>query len=283
MVGHREEVSIVLEEGKPREALPSGEGSPPLLRVERLRLNGVRRDTPPRLRDIAFDVRPGEVFGIAGVDGNGQAELAECLSGLLRPDEGHIFIGDAKPPVHPAAFRKAGVAVIPADRHRRGLALPLSLTENLTLGVHDDSRYRRGPLLRWRCLRERAAVLLRRFDVRATGPDAPARSLSGGNQQKVVIARALAEKPRVVIAVNPTRGLDVGATAFVHEALRAARADGAAIVLISTELDEVLSLADRRVAVLYEGAFSANVAPDTPREQIGLLMGGRAEAAEARA
>jgi simple sugar transport system ATP-binding protein len=117
------------------------------------------------------------------------------------------------------------------------------------------------------------------YDVRAGGPDVPARALSGGNQQKVVIARALSEKPRVLVAVNPTRGLDVGAAGYVHAALRAARAGGAAIVLISTELDEALALASERVAVLYEGAFSGVVAPSAPRAQIGLLMGGRAEAA----
>jgi general nucleoside transport system ATP-binding protein len=150
----------------------------------------------------------------------------------------------------------------------------MTITENLTLGVYDKREFRAGPLLKWHALRERAAALIGRFDIRAEGPGSPAKSLSGGNQQKVVIARALAEAPRVVVAVNPTRGLDVGAIAYVHDALRQAKTNGAAIVLISTELDEVLSLSDR-VAVLYEGAFSGIVSPDTPREEIGLLMGGQ--------
>jgi simple sugar transport system ATP-binding protein len=226
--------------------------------VERLTLAGIPRSARPRLTDITFSVAPGEIFGVAGVDGNGQAELAECLAGLLRPDAGTVRVGEATPPPDPAAFRRAGVAVIPADRHRRGLALDLSLVENLTLGVQDDPRFRRGPVLRWPRLRERAGALIERFDVRGAsrGPDTVARALSGGNQQKVVIARALAENPRVVIAVNPTRGLDVHAVAEVHAALRRAAQQFAAVVLISTELDEVLALATERIAVLYEGRFS---------------------------
>jgi simple sugar transport system ATP-binding protein len=250
------------------------ETTTPLLHVQNLTLNARSRGARPLLSGISFDVDPGEIFGIAGVDGNGQAELAECLAGLLRPDKGTIRVGDVTPPVNALAFRRAGVAVIPADRQTRGLALPLSITENLALGVYDDPKYRRGPLLAWPRLRGRAADLIGRFDIRATGPDAATRSLSGGNQQKVVIARALSGAPQVVVAVNPTRGLDVGAIAYVHNALRAARDAGAAIVLISTELEEVLTLATRRVAVLYEGTFSGVVAPDASREEIGLLMGG---------
>jgi simple sugar transport system ATP-binding protein len=235
----------------------------------------VRDGTRSALNDLTFTVAPGEIFGVAGVDGNGQAELAECLSGLRRSDAGEVRVGGAVLAPDPGAFRRAGVGVIPADRHRRGLALPLSLTENLTLGVYDDPAFRQGPLLRWARLRDHAQKLLERFDVRADGPDAPARSLSGGNQQKVVIARALWGQPKVVVAVNPTRGLDVGATAYVHDSLRRAARDGAAVVLISTELDEVLSLATERVAVLYEGAFSGVAPPDAARETLGLLMGGK--------
>jgi simple sugar transport system ATP-binding protein len=245
-----------------------------LLSVQDLTLNGPPGSPRPLLSDITFDVAPGEVFGIAGVDGNGQAELAECLAGLLRPSAGSIRVAGKAPMANPAAFRHAGVTVIPADRQRRGLALPLTITENLALGVYDKGEFRRGPILLWPRLRERANGLIRRFDVRTTGPDVPVRSLSGGNQQKVVVARALADAPRVVVAVNPTRGLDVGAIAYVHDSLRRAQAGGAAIVLISTELEEVLTLADR-VAVLYEGRFSGIVPPETPREEIGLLMGGQ--------
>jgi simple sugar transport system ATP-binding protein len=220
-------------------------------------------------------VKSGEIFGIAGVDGNGQGELADCLTGLMRPVGGTIRIGGTVLQTNPAAFRQAGVAVVPADRQVRGLAMPMTLTENFALGVYDKPAFRWGPLLRWPALRLRAETLIQQYDIRASGAGAAAQSLSGGNQQKVVIARALAGDPEVIVAVNPTRGLDVGAIAYVHRALRSARDAGAAIVLISTELEEVLSLSTERIAVLYEGTFSGIVAPDTPREEIGLLMGGK--------
>ena len=249
-------------------APPEGAGGAKLI-VENLTL-GTTGNSP-----VSFAVKSGEIFGIAGVDGNGQSELADCLAGLLRSDTGSIRIGDVTPAANPAAFRRVGVAVIPADRQVHGLALPMTLTENFALGVYDNAAFRWGPILRWPLLRQRAQTLIQEYDIRASGAGAVARSLSGGNQQKVVIARALAENPQVVVAVNPTRGLDVGAIAYVHRALRSARDTGAAIVLISTELEEVLSLSTERVAVLYEGAFSGIVAPDVPREEIGLLMGGK--------
>ena len=250
--------------------------APPLLRVEHLSAGGAGRAARPRMDDLSFDVAAGEIFGVAGVDGNGQAELAECLAGLLRPDAGRILVGGAEPAFDPAAFRRAGVAVIPADRQTRGLALPLSLAENFAFGVQDEAAFRRGPILLWPRLRTRADELIREFDVRASGggASAPAASLSGGNQQKVVIARALSQRPRVIVAVNPTRGLDVGAIAFVHAALRRAQDGGAAVVLISTELDEVLALSSSRVAVLFAGRFAGIVPPTEKRETFGLLMGG---------
>ncbi len=229
----------------------------------------------PLLDDVSFAVAPGEIYGVAGVDGNGQEELAAILSGLVRPTGGTVRVGKVEPAPYADSFRRAGVVVIPADRQARGLAMPLSITENIALGAYDDPKYRRGPVLLWGALRERADALIRGFDIRATGAGSPVRDLSGGNQQKVVIARALSSDPKVVIAVNPTRGLDVGAIAYVHNSLRRAQAAGAAVVLISTELSEVLTLATRTVAVLYEGRFTGTVAPDAPREQIGLLMGGK--------
>lgn len=239
----------------------------------------LRRPGAPRplLDDISFSVAAGEIFGIAGVDGNGQEELAGVLSGLLKPTKGGVTVGGVAPGPDAASFRAARVAVIPADRQARGLAMPFTVTENIALGVYDDARYRRGPFLLGDKLRRRADDLIRRFDIRASGANSLVSDLSGGNQQKVVIARALGGDPRVVIAVNPTRGLDVGAIAYVHDALRQAQAGGAAVVLISTELSEVLTLATRAVAVLYEGRFTGVVSPDTPRERIGLLMGGRGE------
>ncbi len=268
-------------EGKSHACVAAGvraaaEGKGSLLRVEQLTVGGAGRASRSRLDSLSFDVAAGEIFGVAGVDGNGQAELAECLAGLLRPDAGRILVGGAELVSDPAAFRRAGVAVIPADRQTRGLALPLSLTENFALGMQDEPAFRRGPILLWPRLRARADELIQEFDVRVSGGGAGARagSLSGGNQQKVVIARALSQKPRMVVAVNPTRGLDVGAIAFVHAALRRAQNGGAAVVLISTELDEVAALSTKRVAVLFAGRFAGIVPPSAGRETFGLLMGG---------
>ena len=226
-----------------------------------------------KLKNISFTVAPGEILGFAGVDGNGQTELADCLSGMARPQSGEIRVEGVALTPTPKAVRDARIGVIPADRQKRGLALSMTITENLTLGVQESGAFRKGPFLLAKALRERAEQLITRFDIRAEGPNALASSLSGGNQQKVVIARALAGEPRIVVAVNPTRGLDVGAISYVHKALREAQASGAAIVLISTELDEVLALSDR-VAVLFDGRLMGIVSPKTPREELGRLMGG---------
>ena len=233
----------------------------------------VQNLTLGKLHDISFTVAPGEILGFAGVDGNGQTELADCLSGMSKPQSGEILVEGIVLKPSPKAVRDAQIGVIPADRQKRGLALSMSITENLTLGVQESGAFRNGPFLLAKALRERAEQLIVRFDIRAEGPNTLASSLSGGNQQKVVIARALAGEPRVVIAVNPTRGLDVGAISYVHKALREAQASGAAIVLISTELDEVLELSDR-VAVLFDGRLMGIVPPETPREELGRLMGG---------
>ncbi|MBC8135506.1 MAG: ATP-binding cassette domain-containing protein, partial [Fibrella sp.] len=280
MVGKDSEAAELLRKAPSEYSSPSeigdrGEGSAAVA----LQLSNVSLHRPKTsrslLNSISFTVSPGEIYGVAGVDGNGQEELAGILSGLLRPTEGTVRVGKAEPAWDADAFRRAGVAVIPADRQARGLAMPLTITENVALGAYNDARYRRGPVLLWGKLRDRADTLIRGFDIRATGANSPVRDLSGGNQQKVVIARALSSNPKVIIAVNPTRGLDVGAIAYVHNALRQAQAAGAAVVLISTELSEVLTLATRSVAVLYEGRFTGIVAPTIPREEIGLLMGGK--------
>ncbi len=228
-----------------------------------------------KLKNLSFTVAPGEILGFAGVDGNGQTELADCLSGMRQPESGEIRVDEIRLSPTPKAVREAQIGVIPADRQKRGLALSMTLTENLTLGVQDSPEFRKSIFLNAKALRARAEQLIQRFDIRAEGPESRASSLSGGNQQKVVIARALSGEPKVVIAVNPTRGLDVGAISYVHAALREAQAAGAAIVLISTELDEVLTLSDR-VAVLFEGKLMGIVAPETPREELGRLMGGAA-------
>ena len=177
----------------------------------------------------------------------------------------------------PRDLERLGIALIPPDRHTEGLALTLSISDNLTLEAANQARFRRGPggiFLDRRGLRQFATQIAKSFDIRASDLSLPARSLSGGNQQKIVIARALWRKPSLLVAVSPTRGLDVAASGYVHDRLRQRQADGGATVLISTELDEVIALSTR-IAVLYEGRIVGIVSPTTPRQTLGLMMGGR--------
>jgi ABC-type uncharacterized transport system ATPase subunit len=230
------------------------------------------------LRDVSFDVRAGEIVGIAGVDGNGQTELIDAIAGLGKVESGRVALAGRD--VSGATTRRvieAGLGHIPEDRHRRGLVLDFTLAENLALEDYrepPDSRF--GWLFPSRLI-ARARLLLKEFDVRGGGPNTRAAALSGGNQQKVVIAREVHRDPRVLIAAQPTRGLDVGAVEFVHRRLVAERDEGRAVLLISLELDEILSLSDR-IFVIYEGRFVAEYGPDVSEETLGLAMtGGRLE------
>jgi ABC-type uncharacterized transport system ATPase subunit len=251
----------------------------PLLRVEGL---SARDDRGlDAVRDVSFEVRAGEIVGIAGIDGNGQTELVETLTGLRRPVAGRVLIGDKDITGRgPRASFDAGEGHIPEDRHRRGLVLDFTLAENIAL--HD---YRREPdsRLGWlfpgRLVR-RARRVLKEFDVRGGGPQTPAFALSGGNQQKVVIAREIDGDPRVLVAAQPTRGLDVGAIEFVHRRLVEERDEGRAVLLVSLELDEILSLSDR-ILVLYEGEIVAEFGPDASDEELGIAMTGGAQEAVA--
>jgi simple sugar transport system ATP-binding protein len=242
----------------------------PVLRVSDLRVQDERG--VEALRGLSLEVRPGEILGIAGVDGNGQAELAEAVLGLRRVRSGAIEVSGAA-----AGLRKQRrtIGYVPQDRRRAGLVPGMTVRDNLILELHQEPQSSRGPWLRWDYLNAEAAVMMKAYDVRASSLEQPAETLSGGNQQKIVIARAIHKQPSLLVALNPTRGVDVGATAYIHEQLRAQRARGAAILLISTELDEVTSLSDR-VGVLYEGRMMGIVPPSTPRETLGLMMGGHA-------
>jgi simple sugar transport system ATP-binding protein len=250
-----------------------------LLRVKDLSVTD-ERDLEA-VRNVSFEVRAGEIVGIAGVDGNGQSELIDALTGLRRPDTGQVLIGDKDVTGQSArASFDAGEGHIPEDRQRRGLVLDFSLAENIAL--HD---YRAEPdsKLGWLFpgrLTKRARELLKEFDVRGGGPETPASALSGGNQQKVVIAREVARDPRVLVAAQPTRGLDVGAIEFVHKRLVAERDEGRAILLVSLELDEILSLSDR-ILVIYEGRIVGEYGPDVSDEELGIAMtgGGKEQAA----
>ena len=230
------------------------------------------------LRGLTFSLQPGETLGFAGVDGNGQAELASALTGLRPWTSGRMTLnGRDIARLRPRDLERHSIALIPPDRHTEGLALALSIADNLTLEAARLPRFRRGIgglILDRRALTAFAVELARDFDIRASDLTLPAGSLSGGNQQKIVIARALWRKPSLLVAVSPTRGLDVAATGYVHAKLRARAAEGGATVLISTELDEVIALSTR-VAVLYEGRIVGIVSPDTPRETLGLMMGGK--------
>jgi ABC-type uncharacterized transport system ATPase subunit len=230
-----------------------------------------------KVRGVSFSVRAGEIVGIAGVDGNGQTELIDALTGLRRAASGTIAVADRTYAAgsSPRDMLDAGVGHIPEDRQRRGLVLEFSIAENIAL--HD---YCYEPESRWGWLYpnrliERAAGLIKDFDIRGGGPRTRAGALSGGNQQKVIVAREVARNPKVLIAAQPTRGLDVGAIEYVHRRLVAERDEGRAILLISLELEEVLSLSDR-ILVMFEGELVGEYSPDVTEEELGIAMtGGR--------
>lgn len=223
------------------------------------------------LDDVDLEVRAGEIVGVAGVSGNGQRELADVLAGVVRPSSGRVTVAGRDLPAGPRAARAAGVAFVPEERLGTGLVPSLTIAENLLL------TRRRGAFVSRSKARVEARDVIGEFDVKATGPDAPCRALSGGNAQKVLVARELAgdgSAPRVVIAAAPTRGLDVGAIEQVRTLLDRARAGGAAVVLISEDLDEVLAMADR-IIVLYRGRIALEQDREAAdRGAIGRAMAG---------
>jgi general nucleoside transport system ATP-binding protein len=230
-----------------------------------------------KVKGVSFQVRAGEIVGIAGVDGNGQTELIDALAGLRRPVAGTVSVGGHSANHHATARQMLdlGVGHIPEDRQRRGLVLEFSIAENVAL--HDycfepDSRW--GWLYPSRLV-ARALKLIEDFDVRGGGPKTRAGALSGGNQQKVVVAREVARNPKVLIAAQPTRGLDVGAIEYVHRRLVAERAEGRAVLLVSLELEEVMSLSDR-ILVMFEGELVGEYGSEATEEELGIAMtGGR--------
>jgi len=268
MVGRDVVLRVEKEPAKPGE---------PLLEVEDLRVIDDRG--LPAVDGVTLQARAGEIVAVAGIDGNGQSELIDAICGLRHVASGHVRLrGKDITNCTPRAAREAGVGHIAEDRHHRGLVLDFSLAENLAL-----NDYRTGTkmgLLNPRRMLDGAQRLLREFDVRGGEPNTPARSLSGGNQQKVVIAREVSGNPDALIAAQPTRGLDVGAIEFVHRRLLAERDQGRAILLFSLELDEVRALADR-ILVIYEGRIVGELPPSATNEEMGLLMtgGGRTEVA----
>ncbi len=242
-------------------------GVNPALTATSLILRGDRGEIV--LRDLSLAARPGEIYGIGGVDGNGQVELAEALAGLRPPVSGALM-WNGQPFTPDVSVR---TAYIPQDRRRAGLAVTMSVEDNLLFEAVGDPQYRFGPFLRRGRLRRLAQDLIEKFDIRTPTAALPASALSGGNQQKIVVARALRHAPDWIVAMNPTRGLDIGATRFVHDQLRQARARGATIVLITTDLDELAALADR-AAILAWGTLTDFEVGAGDATQLGLLLGG---------
>jgi simple sugar transport system ATP-binding protein len=244
-------------------------------------LSVTARDGKRRLDGVSFDVRAGEIVGIAGVEGNGQTELVETVAGLTAT--GHTAAGEVEfdgrdiTRLNSRARRELGIAHIPEDRHRRGLLLDFDLAENSILGDHYRKPAVSGPgnvFLNDRDIRARALQVIKDFDVRPANPDLPARSLSGGNQQKLIIGREFNLQPKLLLVSQPTRGVDIGAIEFIHRKLVALRDAGCGVLLVSAELEEVTALADR-LLIMRGGRVVGEVDPKAATvEEIGLLMTG---------
>jgi simple sugar transport system ATP-binding protein len=259
--------------------LPSQEPQPPprtgevRLAVRDLRVHGDR--DVEAVCGVSLDVRSGEIVGIAGVSGNGQRELAEAIAGLREPTSGSIVVdGVEVAGRNPAAVRAAGVGFVPEERMRDGVVADFSVAENLLLIDNASPEFSRFGFLRTGAIRRHCDDLVAQYAVKTPALDTPARNLSGGNIQKLILARELSARPRVLVTAQPTRGVDVGAARYIHERLVEQRDAGTAILVVSEDLDEVLSLADR-VLVVYEGEIIREVEPRaSTREALGLLMAG---------
>ncbi|WP_147803111.1 ABC transporter ATP-binding protein [Alkalicoccus halolimnae] len=231
---------------------------------------------------LSLDVRAGEIMGVAGVDGNGQTELVEALTGLRHSKSGSVFVG-GKDISHykPRKVTETGIGHIPQDRHKHGLVLDFTIGENLLLQTYYQKPFTKTGILNYNLMYEKAEELIKEYDVRTPSSKTMARSLSGGNQQKAIIAREIDRSPELLLAAQPTRGLDVGAIEFIHSKLIEERDKGRGILLVSLELEEVLNVSDR-IAVIYEGEIVEIVDADKTNEQeLGLLMaGGKKEEGE---
>jgi simple sugar transport system ATP-binding protein len=231
-----------------------------------------KRDGTIALNGVSLELRRGEILGIAGVEGNGQTELIEAIAGLIKPGGGEIRLlgqlleGDAR-----SRF-DAGIAHVPEDRHYRGLLLEYTVEDNLILGL--QHRFTKSGLLKRQAIHQNALKKVKEFDIRPPRPEGAAGTLSGGNQQKVVIARELGREHSILLASQPTRGVDVGAIEAIHSRLRAERAAGKAVLLVSADLNEILALSDR-VAVLYRGRIAATLSREqADPETLGVYMTG---------
>jgi ABC-type uncharacterized transport system ATPase subunit len=253
----------------------------PMLEVEDLRVRDARG--LEAVQGVSLEVRGGEVVAIAGVDGNGQLELVQAIAGVVVPESGSVSIeGRDVTGRGVRATTEAGVAHIPEDRHLCGLVLDFTLAENLALREYREPPISNHGLLSLGQMNDRARALLREYDVRGGDPNTLASALSGGNQQKVAVAREVASNPKLLIAHQPTRGLDVGAIEFVHGRLLVERDEGRGILLVSLEFEEIRALADRILAI-YEGKIVGEFPPDVSEEELGIAMTGGRGGGEAAA
>jgi ABC-type uncharacterized transport system ATPase subunit len=235
------------------------------------------------VNDVSFEVRAGEIVGIAGVAGNGQSELIETIAGIRKAVSGTVLL-DGKPidvtgAADPAELRERGLAHVPEDRHHVGLVLPFEENENAILGYHDDPKFLKGPFLDIDAIRGDAREKIEKYDIRPADCRLKTANFSGGNQQKIVLSREMEQDPGVLIVGQPTRGVDVGAIEFIHKQLIAMRDGGKAVLLVSVELDEIRSLSDR-ILVMFDGRVVGERGPNATEGELGLLMAG-VEAREA--
>lgn len=231
------------------------------------------KDKVKRLNQVSFDIKQGEILGICGVDGNGQSELARCITGLLHPSEGKIELG--KEDITKASTNtilKKGVSHIPEDRHHMGMLMDMTINENLILMSVDKEPYSRKQFINWKWIRSHNEELIEKYDVKTPGIDERAGNLSGGNQQKFVVGRELDRNPNLLVAMHPDRGLDIGATKFIQQCLLDERNKGAAVLLISTELDEIMELSDRIVVINSGNIVGIVNQKEATREMLGLMM-----------
>ncbi|MBX3573408.1 MAG: ABC transporter ATP-binding protein [Mesorhizobium sp.] len=274
MVGRRVLLHVEKGEAKPGEVK---------LSVRNLTVKDSRGVT--MVKDVSFDVRGGEIVGIAGVAGNGQSELIETIAGIRKAVSGTVML-DGRPvdvtgAADPADLRRRGLAHVPEDRHHMGLILPFEEYENSILGYHNDPEYGNGVFLDLKAVEADARDKIAKYDIRPTDPHLKTANFSGGNQQKIVLAREMEQDPGVLIVGQPTRGVDVGAIEFIHKRLIAMRDAGKAVLLVSVELDEIRSLSDR-ILVMFDGRIVGERGPDATEGALGLLMAGveQKEAAE---
>lgn len=272
----KEEMSEMMVGRKVNFVIDKKEMNPgePVLEVKNMTIHS--KNKKDSVKNVSFSVRKGEILTIAGIDGNGQSELVYGITGLMPIDEGEIFLNQKN--ITKESIRQKcldGLAHIPEDRHKDGLVLDYTLQENLVLQTYYTKEFQNRGFLKFDAIRQYAKKLIDKFDIRsAQGEDSMVRGMSGGNQQKAIIARELDRNPEIVIAVQPVRGLDVGAIEYIHKQLIAQRDSGKAVLLVSLELDEVMNVSDR-ILVMYEREIVADLNPkNTTVEELGLYMAG---------